>query len=337
MIQIYGLTETAPLLTINRSRSEWDDLSPAERASKLSRAGVPAVGIDLRVDGQGEVLARGNHILKSYWDQPEATADALDGGWFHTGDGGDLDDGGYLTISDRKKDVIISGGENVSSIEVEDALFSHPAVAEVAVIGVPDEKWGETVKGLVVLAPGADGRPRTSCGRGARSAWPATSARRRSRSATSWPARPPASSRSSSSAPPTGRAGAPGQLMRVSVGDCRLFIDVEGLGLVPEGPTMRARPTMLVLHGGPGFDHSSFKPDFGALADVAQLVYVDHRRPGPKRPQHTGALDVRPVGGRPRRALRCPRDRRSRGVRRLLRRDGRHALRRSGTRATPAR
>ena len=112
-------------------------------------------GIDLQVDGQGEVLARGNHILKSYWDQPEATADALDGGWFHTGDGGDLDDGGYLTISDRKKDVIISGGENVSSIEVEDALFSHPAVAEVAVIGVPDEKWGETVKGLVVLAPGA--------------------------------------------------------------------------------------------------------------------------------------------------------------------------------------
>ncbi len=155
MIQIYGLTETAPLLTINRSRSEWDGLSSADRASKLSRAGVPAVGIDLTVDGQGEVLARGNHILKSYWDQPEATADALEGGWFHTGDGGDLDDGGYLTISDRKKDVIISGGENVSSIEVEDALFSHPAVAEVAVIGVPDEKWGETVKGLVVLAPGA--------------------------------------------------------------------------------------------------------------------------------------------------------------------------------------
>ena len=144
MIQIYGLTETAPLLTINRPRSEWDDLSPGDEPSLLSRAGVPAVGIDLRVDGQGEVLARGNHILKSYWDQPEATADALEGGWFHTGDGGTIDDGGYLTISDRKKDVIISGGENVSSIEVEDALFSHPAVAEVCVIGVPDEKWGET-------------------------------------------------------------------------------------------------------------------------------------------------------------------------------------------------
>ena len=91
------------------------------------------------------------------WNQPpsSASADALEGGWFHTGDGGTLDDG-YLTISDRKKDVIISGGENVSSIEVEDALFRHPAVAEVAVIGVPDEKWGETVKALVVLTPGAE-------------------------------------------------------------------------------------------------------------------------------------------------------------------------------------
>jgi len=154
LIQIYGLTETAPLLTINRRPQEWDDLTPSERAARLSRAGVPAVGIDLQISGQGEVLARGNHVLKSYWDQPDATADALEGGWFHTGDGGTIDDGGYLTISDRKKDVIISGGENVSSIEVEDCLFSHPAVAEVAVIGVPDERWGETVKALVVLAEG---------------------------------------------------------------------------------------------------------------------------------------------------------------------------------------
>lgn len=155
-IQIYGLTETAPLLTMNRGREEWDHLSPAERAAKFSRAGAPALGISLRVDGQGEVLARGNHVLKSYWEQPEATAEAIVDGWFHTGDGGTLDDEGYLTISDRKKDVIITGGENVSSIEVEDALFSHPAVAEVAVIGVPDERWGELVLGLVVLAPGAE-------------------------------------------------------------------------------------------------------------------------------------------------------------------------------------
>ena len=95
-------------------------------------------------------------VLEGYWEQPEATADAIVDGWFHTGDGGVIEDS-YLTISDRKKDVIISGGENVSSIEVEDALFSHPNVAEVAVIGIPDEKWGETVKALVVLSgDGAD-------------------------------------------------------------------------------------------------------------------------------------------------------------------------------------
>ncbi len=154
-IQIYGLTETSPLLTINRSRSEWDELSSEERAAKLVRAGAPAIGVRLKVDGQGEVLAQSNVILEGYWEQPEATADALEGGWFHTGDGGTIEDG-YLTISDRKKDVIITGGENVSSIEVEDALFSHPAVAEVCVIGVPDEKWGETIKALVVLAADAE-------------------------------------------------------------------------------------------------------------------------------------------------------------------------------------
>jgi fatty-acyl-CoA synthase len=151
-IQIYGLTETSPLLTMNRMRSEWDDLDNAERATKLVRAGAPVLGVKLDVDHQGEVLARTNHALEGYWEQPEATAAAIVDGWFHTGDGGYLDDEGYLTISDRKKDVIISGGENVSSVEVEDVLFSHPAVAEVAVIGVPDEKWGETVKALVVLA-----------------------------------------------------------------------------------------------------------------------------------------------------------------------------------------
>ena len=155
-IQIYGLTETAPLLTMNRSRPEWDDLD-AGRAGRPARAGrcADAGRHACRSTDQGEVLARSNVVLEGYWEQPEASAEALDDGWFHTGDGGTFEDG-YLTISDRKKDVIISGGENVSSIEVEDALHSHPAVAEVAVIGVPDEKWGETVKALVVLAPGSD-------------------------------------------------------------------------------------------------------------------------------------------------------------------------------------
>jgi acyl-CoA synthetase (AMP-forming)/AMP-acid ligase II len=155
-IQIYGLTETAPLLTMSRQRAEWDALSAADRAQKLGRAGAPALGVRLRISDQEEVLARSNVVLEGYWEQAEATAEALSGGWFHTGDGGTIDDDNYLTINDRKKDVIISGGENVSSIEVEDRLYQHPAVAEACVIGVPDEKWGETVKALVVLKRDAD-------------------------------------------------------------------------------------------------------------------------------------------------------------------------------------
>jgi fatty-acyl-CoA synthase len=152
-IQIYGLTETAPLLTINRAPAAWEELAAPERARRLSRAGVPAVGVRMRVDEEGEVLARSNHVFEGYWNQPAESAKALADGWFHTGDGG-YTDGPYLAITDRKKDVIITGGENVSSIEVEDCLFQHPAVAEVAVIGVPDAKWGETIKALVVLRAG---------------------------------------------------------------------------------------------------------------------------------------------------------------------------------------
>ncbi|MER8184790.1 AMP-binding protein [Kitasatospora sp. NPDC094015] len=154
-MQIYGLTETSPLVTANRTRAEWDALPAAERAERLVQAGAPSLGTRVRVDDQGEVLVRSNVVLEGYWQQPEASAEAIRDGWFHTGDGGTLTDG-YLAISDRKKDVIISGGENVSSIEVEDCLYDHPAVAEVAVIGVPDERWGETVKALVVLREGAD-------------------------------------------------------------------------------------------------------------------------------------------------------------------------------------
>ena len=150
--QIYGLTETAPLLTMNTRRREWDALSSLERASNLAAAGAPALGVELKLDDEGEVLARSNVVMQGYWDQPEETSKAIVDGWFHTGDGGTFGDNHYLTISDRKKDVIISGGENVSSIEVEDAVFSHPEVLEVAVIGVPDEKWGELVMALVVKA-----------------------------------------------------------------------------------------------------------------------------------------------------------------------------------------
>ncbi len=152
--QIYGLTETSPLLTVNRTRAEWDDLDAHERATRLVRAGAPALGVRLSTNEEGEVRARSNVVLEGYWEQPEESARVLRDGWFHTGDGGTIGEDGYLTIADRRKDVIITGGENVSSIEVEDALFSHPAVAEVAVIGVPHEKWGETILALVVLAEG---------------------------------------------------------------------------------------------------------------------------------------------------------------------------------------
>jgi acyl-CoA synthetase (AMP-forming)/AMP-acid ligase II len=153
--QIYGLTETSPLLTMNRNRAEYDHLSPAERAAKLAAAGAPAIGVEITVDAEGEVLARSNVVMAGYWNQAEETSKAIVDGWFHTGDGGSVGEYHHVTISDRKKDVIISGGENVSSIEVEDALFSHPDVAEVAVIGIPDEKWGELVMGLVVKTAGS--------------------------------------------------------------------------------------------------------------------------------------------------------------------------------------
>ena len=132
--------------------------SADERAKLLSRAGVPAVGVRISTDADGEVLARSNHVFGGYWQQPEQSAQALRDGWFHTGDGGYLD-GAVLSITDRKKDVIITGGENVSSIEVEECLYQHPAVAEAAVIGVPDDRWGETIKALVVLRPGMSAEP----------------------------------------------------------------------------------------------------------------------------------------------------------------------------------
>lgn len=155
--QIYGLTETSPIVTVNRMRAEWDDLPVSEQAKRLGRAGAPALGVRVAIDSEGEVLTASNHNLDGYWEQPDETARVQEGNIFHTGDGGYLDDDGYLVISDRKKDVIISGGENVSSIEVEDALMSHPDVREVAVIGIPDGKWGELVTALVVAEGDVDG------------------------------------------------------------------------------------------------------------------------------------------------------------------------------------
>jgi fatty-acyl-CoA synthase len=161
-LQIYGLTETAPLLTVSRP----DHMTRADDWARRARAGVEGIGVELRVlddDGQpvpkddatvGEICARSNVVFAGYWEQPDETARAIRDGWFHTGDLAVWDAVGNVHIVDRKKDVIISGGENISSSDVEDALYQHPAVQDCAVIGVPHEKWGETPKALVVLRAG---------------------------------------------------------------------------------------------------------------------------------------------------------------------------------------
>jgi fatty-acyl-CoA synthase len=165
--QVYGLTETAPFISICAPLPEHDVLEPGERARIKARQGVELMTSgDLRVvdedmrdvprDGAtlGEIVARGNVVMKGYYDDPEATEKAFRGGYFHTGDAAVVHPDGYVEIRDRYKDVIISGGENISSIEVEGALLRHPAVLEVAVVGMPHERWGESPHAFVVLRPG---------------------------------------------------------------------------------------------------------------------------------------------------------------------------------------
>ena len=161
-IEIYGLTETAPLLTVSHPDFNTERTDYARR----SRAGVPTIGVDLVVldddnnpvakdnSAVGEVCARSNVVFRGYWEQPEETQRAIHGGYFHTGDLAVWDAVGSIHIVDRKKDVIISGGENISSPDIEDVLYRHAAVLECAVIGVPHEKWGETPKALVVRRHG---------------------------------------------------------------------------------------------------------------------------------------------------------------------------------------
>jgi fatty-acyl-CoA synthase len=162
----YGLTETSPVLTISPMKPEirWEG---EQRYVGQSMTGFAIPGVELRVVDQndedvprdgvsmGEIIARSDGVLEGYWQQPEATAEALRGGWFHTGDMATWNEDGYILIVDRKKDIIVSGGENVSSLEVEKILLSHPAVLEVAVLPVPDAMWGEVPKALVVLKPNA--------------------------------------------------------------------------------------------------------------------------------------------------------------------------------------
>src|SRR5207248_1371085 len=165
---VYGLTETAPFITVCESRAEHAPLPISERAAIKARQGVELItsgelrvvdtqGNDVPRDGvtQGEIIARGNVVMAGYYNDPEATKKALLCGWFHTGDAAVLHPDGYLEIRDRIKDVIISGGENISSVEVEGVLLRHPAVQEAAVVGLPDEKWGEALHAFVILKPRA--------------------------------------------------------------------------------------------------------------------------------------------------------------------------------------
>ena len=162
--QGYGMTETSAVLTTLTPTDHERAL--ADRPELLLSAGRPLLGTELRiVDEQdrplppgaiGEIAGRGPQLMRGYWNLPEASATALRGGWMHTGDAGRLDADGYLYIEDRVKDMIVSGGENVYPREVENVLFQHPAVADAAVIGVPDDRWGETVKAIIVRKAGAD-------------------------------------------------------------------------------------------------------------------------------------------------------------------------------------
>ncbi len=166
-IHVYGLTETYGPYTICEWHSAWDNLSQEEQARMLARQGqgnvvaerariVDTAMNDVPQDGttMGEVAMRGNNVAKGYYENPEATAKSFEGGWFHSGDMGVWHPDNYIELRDRAKDVIISGGENISTIEVEQAVAQHPAVLECAVVAIPDEQWGERPKAFVTLKPG---------------------------------------------------------------------------------------------------------------------------------------------------------------------------------------
>jgi fatty-acyl-CoA synthase len=166
---VYGLTETYGPAVVNEWHMEWDALEPGPRAAKNARQGVryapldgltvmdPTTMVRVPADGHtlGEVMFRGNIVMKGYLKNAKATEEAFEGGWFHSGDLGVLHPDGYIQLKDRSKDIIISGGENISSIEVEDVLFKHPAVSHAAVVAKPDDKWGETPCAFIELKPGA--------------------------------------------------------------------------------------------------------------------------------------------------------------------------------------
>jgi fatty-acyl-CoA synthase len=170
--QVYGMTETAPFITICEPRPHHDGLPLAERAIIKARQGVELITSgeirvvdeqmnDVPADGRtlGEIVVRGNVVMKGYYNDPEATAQAFRGGWMHTGDAAVMHPDRYVEVRDRIKDIIISGGENISSVEVEATLLQHPAVQEAAVVGLPDDRWGEAPHAFVVVKAGAAATP----------------------------------------------------------------------------------------------------------------------------------------------------------------------------------
>ena len=169
IVHVYGMTELYGPYTLNEWQAGWSSLPPADQARRQARQGVAMIQADpVRVvdadmddvprDGRtmGEIVMRGNNVMAGYYNDPEGTAEAFRGGWLHSGDLGVQHSDGYVELRDRAKDIIISGGENISTVEIEHAIESHPGVLEAAVIGVPDEKWGERPKAFVLRRPGAE-------------------------------------------------------------------------------------------------------------------------------------------------------------------------------------
>ena len=171
----YGLTETAPVLTFARPKRELTFASDRERYERQAMTGWPVPGVEVRVvdnedhdvprdrSTMGEVITRSDHVMTGYYAEPDATNEVMSGGWFHTGDMAVWDDDGYIHIVDRKKEIIVSGGENISSIEVEKAIAAHPEVFECAVVAAPDDKWGEVPAAIVVLKPGSTLEAKSLC------------------------------------------------------------------------------------------------------------------------------------------------------------------------------
>jgi acyl-CoA synthetase (AMP-forming)/AMP-acid ligase II len=165
-IQTYGMTETSPYLTLSILKDHLKKLSYEDQLRFKSKTGREFIGVELKVVNEkgeevkrdekevGEIIVKGDIVTKGYWKLPEESAKSIKNGWLHTGDMAVIDEEGYVTIVDRKKDMILTGGENVYSTEVENVLYLHPAILECAVVGIPDAKWGEAVKGVVVLKTG---------------------------------------------------------------------------------------------------------------------------------------------------------------------------------------